>query len=414
AAWMAGCVASAAGRGFGSQVDSSALFIERCAALLKPGGVVSLIVPAKLWKSLAGGGTRELLLRTTAIREVHDLTRASSLFDAAVYPSIIVATAPAPVSNSGGIRIALHDDRGVSEWTTSVTDLALDDSPGSPWLLVPTDVRRSFRMVAEAGVPLAKSAFGRPVLGAKTGCNEAYVVRCDMNAVAFVSEDVVSVQTKQGVIRLESRLLRPLVRGESIRRWTVTPTDERILWPHDEQGSPLTELPPLAGRWLAGWRTLLERRSDAGHRREWWEIFRTESADDSLPRVVWSDFGKRPRAAVIQAGDRSVPINTSYVVRCPHSDDAHALTALLNSSIVAAWLNVIAEPARGGFRRYLGWTVSLLPIPVDWARAKALLAPISIGAAEGQVPADNELTEAVLGAYDIPHNHAAALVAWNR
>ncbi|MEO5590287.1 MAG: hypothetical protein ABIS03_11925 [Gemmatimonadaceae bacterium] len=414
AAWMAGSVASAAGRGFGSQVDSAALFVERSAALLKPGGVLSLIVPAKLWKSLAGGGTRDLLLRTTAVREVHDLTRASSLFDAAVFPSIIVATAPPSVSGAAHIRIALQDDRGVSRWTTAATDLPLDASPGSPWLLVPEDVRRSFSLVAEAGVPLAESTFGRPLLGAKTGCNEAFIVQCGTSSVAVALEDEVSAQTSRGLIRLESRLLRPLVRGESIRRWTVTHTDERILWPHDDKGSPLAELPPRAARWLAGWRTSLEQRSDAGHRRAWWEIFRTESADDSLPRVVWSDFGKRPRAAVIPAGDRSVPINTSYVVRCAHGDDALALAALLNSSIVAAWLDVIAEPARGGFHRYLGWTMSLLPIPVDWERAKTLLAPISVGAAAGQMPSDHELTGAVLDAYSIEHNDTAALLAWNR
>ena len=67
------------------------------------------------------------------------------------------------------------------------------------------------------------------------------------------------------------------------------------------------------------------------------------------------------------------------VVEYVDIDDAHALATLLNSSLVAAWLNSIAEPARGGYRRYLGWTLSLLPVPVDWIRARNLLAPLGEG-----------------------------------
>ena len=43
--------------------------------------------------------------------------------------------------------------------------------------------------------------------------------------------------------------------------------------------------------------------------------------------------------------------------------------------LVGAWLGILAEPARGGFHRYLGWTLALLPLPRDWPAAVRLLAP---------------------------------------
>ena len=102
-------------------------------------------------------------------------------------------------------------------------------------------------------------------------------------------------------------------------------------------------------------------------------------------------FGKVPRAAVLPAGDPTVPLNSCYVLSCDDVCDAYALTALLNGPLAAAWLNAIAEPARGGWHRYLAWTVSLLPLPNDWARARSLLAPLTERALGGSAPTNDEL-----------------------
>jgi hypothetical protein len=95
---------------------------------------------------------------------------------------------------------------------------------------------------------------------------------------------------------------------------------------------------------------------------------------------------------VLPPGDAAVPLNTCYVLACDDPVDAAALAALLNSPLAAAWLNAIAEPARGGYRRYLGWTVGLLPLPRNWNRAREILARAS-GAD------DDALTRAALRAY---------------
>jgi len=88
-------------------------------------------------------------------------------------------------------------------------------------------------------------------------------------------------------------------------------------------------------------------------------------------------------------------------VSCPTSLDAHALAALLNSSLAAAWLNSLAEPARGGYRRYLGWTLSLFPIPRNWNRARVLLAALYERAMHDDLPSDAEIWSAVLDAYEL-------------
>jgi hypothetical protein len=396
-AWQTGANVSAAGRGFSAQVDLSALFVERAITLAREGGTFALLVPAKLWRSLAGGGIRSRLLEQSNIVELHDLTESRQLFDAAVYPSILVGrrkSSPSATIPTPSARAVVHRRESAIHWSLSPSRLSFDETSGSPWLIMPPEVRVAFDRIRAAGVCLAASAIGRPLLGVKTGCNEAFVLSGD--AIGLV----------------ECELLRPLHRGESIRKWKLEPAPERIIWTHDDHG-PLSKLPPRALRWLTSWRHELERRTDARGRSCWWTIFRTESAASASPRVVWSDFGKSPRAAVIHANDPTVLLNSCYVTRCDDLTDAYALATLLNSPVTAAWLNALAEPARGGYHRYLGWTVALLPLPSNWSRARRLLAPIAERASSGHAPGADELLDASLRAYGLRESEVEPLLLWN-
>jgi hypothetical protein len=103
-------------------------------------------------------------------------------------------------------------------------------------------------------------------------------------------------------------------------------------------------------------------------------------------------------------------LNTCYVV---FADEiaAWALAALLNGPLVDAWLNVLAEPAHGGYHRYMAWTVSLLPVPRA-AGFGEVLAPIGIRAREGATISDAELLEAALAAYRLKKADIAPLLEW--
>ena len=420
-AWQAGADAAAAGRGFAAQVDLSALFIEKSVALARHGGTVALLVPAKLWRSLAGGGVRSHLLAQTEISELHDLTESRQLFDAAVYPSVIVARRKLPPAlptdtapRNSGLAV-VHRRESVIHWRFDSTHLAFDHSRGSPWLIMPPEVRTAFDRIRRAGVPLAESPIGRPVLGVKTGCNEAFIVRLSASqpqATLNSATELAAIESADSVGLVECSLLRPLHRGESIHPWKLRPAPELIIWTHDDRG-PTRQLQPHARRWLGKWKSELERRTDARGNGRWWSLFRTESARSTTPRVAWSDFGRSPRAAVLEANDPTVLLNSCYVTHCDDLADAYTLSALLNSPVVAAWLNALAEPARGGYHRYLGWTVALMPLPADWPTARHVLAPIAERAMNGEPPDPDTLLAAVLEAYHLDESEVEPLLLWN-
>ncbi|MDQ3998512.1 MAG: hypothetical protein M3303_15995, partial [Gemmatimonadota bacterium] len=416
AGWDAGAAAAQAGRGFAAQVDLAALFAERSLRLLRPGGTLALLLPAKLWRSLAGGGLRRLLQQESRILTLEDWSEGRAAFDAAAYPSLLVARrrhgSREPERPDGrGVAVAIHlHDRAIAWTAPTAATFAFDDSAGSPWLLLPPDARDAFERLRAACVPLAESPLGRPHLGVKCGCNEAFVVTAlPLAEPAGVLTRVTDAQGRIGCV--ESQLLRPVLRGEEVRPWAAAPR-EYILWPHGTDGQPLSALPAHASRWLAPWRTRLGARADLRGRAPWWTVFRTESASSTVPRVVWADLARSPRAVVLSANDPTVPLNSCYVVRCSTIADAHAFAVILNGPVAAAWLDPLAEPARGGYRRYLGWTTALLPVPRDWRAARAILAPHGERASAGNLPRADELLAATLRAYGVDRADVAPLLGW--
>jgi hypothetical protein len=286
--------------------------------------------------------------------------------------------------------------------------LALDDTAGSPWLLLPAAVRAAFDAVARSGMWLSASSFGRPLLGVKTGCNDAYLAR----VVDRPRAGVVRIAAGDRVGEIDSEMLRPVVRGETLDHWRPTGEKEHIVWPHCPDGTPCRELPTLARRWLSPYRDALTRRTDLHGSTRWWSVFRTESAKFDSARVIWADFGLRPRAMAVAAGNPLVALNTCYVTFCASIDDANALAAILNSPLAAAWLGAIAEPTRGNYHRYLGWTMSMLPIPTEWDRARRILAPLGEQAGQGVIPPDANLLDAVLDAYQLDRSVVLPLLSW--
>lgn len=406
AAWERGAADARAGRGFAAQVDLAALFAERAVQLARDGGSVSLLLPAKLWHSLAGGGVRRLCADWNTLQVLEDWSEAPSTFDAAVYPSLVVVRRG--MHPASPLTLGLHRRDLAISWRTERSHLPLDDSPGAPWLILPPAARAAFDHLTKAGIPLGESGIGHPTLGLKSGCNEAFLVRVLERSRG---EALVSDGSRRG--RLESALLRPVLRGESTSPWRATASDEHIVFPLRPGGAPLTDLPPGVRAWLAPWRRTLMKRSDARHGTPWWSLFRTEGAFSDRPRVVWADLARAPGAVVLEAGDLTVPLNSCYVLRCRDLVDAFAFSAWLNSPLAAAWLGSIAEPARGGYRRFLAWTVTRLPIPKDWARGRDILAPLGERASRGERVTKTELLDASVRAFRLRASHLLELLAWD-
>jgi hypothetical protein len=186
---------------------------------------------------------------------------------------------------------------------------------------------------------------------------------------------------------VEPALLRPLLRGRDVRAYHAAPR-HTLLWTSDDDGAPLTELPPRAAEWIASHRRLLLARRDY-QEGPVWQLFRTRGATERY-RVVWPDLSRTLVAAPLSGTlRRAIPLNSCYLASMPERDELLAVTAWLNTPLVRSIARAGTSEASGGFRRYNATVVGRLPFPLA-ARAHPALVELAM-AGMGGAPADGDL-----------------------
>jgi len=319
-------------RGFAHQPDLSVAFVERALELTATGGVVGLLVPAKL----ATAGYAELLRRHVAnearIARIAPADDAAQAFGAAVYPMALVAARRPP-------RVAERVTLGLDpSERTATTQGALQQA--GPWILQPHADRVARRLRDE--LPTVGERWA-PILGVKTGADDLFL----MNEPCEES--------------------RPAVRGRDCERWRVE-ARLHLLWTHEPDGRIRTRLnAAMTGR-LEPVVDRLKQRADYRGGPPW-QLFRLGLAI-APNRVIWPDLARRLSASV--PDPVMAPLNTVYGIVTRTTDEAHALAALFNSRWYTALAALRADPARGGFRRFNARVVRILPLPPAshpiWAR----------------------------------------------
>jgi hypothetical protein len=316
-----------AGHGYGNRPDLAVAFLERSLELTAPGGVVAMLVPAKIGAAGYGTAARHALAAGTTLVTIADLTGSKEdAFEATVYPLALVLRKAAATPRH---RVRTGFGSGPTVPQSSL-------GGGSPWLLRGHAIRDTLTAMRQEH-PTIESAVSCH-LGLKTGANRIFLNPPDV----------------------EGELVRWAIRGRDVAPFRIR-RRTRLLWTHQDHGSPLPRLPPRAAAYLAQHLAALRSRTDYMGGPPW-TLFRTRAA--SAPhRVIWADLARELRAASLAGQADAIPLNSCYVatVDSPHAADR--LAAWLNSSWLRAAARAGAMPAAGGCARYTATTVGALPLP---------------------------------------------------
>lgn len=318
------------GRGYGHQPDLAVAFLERAWELTRPGGVMAMLVPAKVATAAYGAAARTALSEGGTVLAVADLTHMpDASFDATTYPLAIVVRSDRP-STDHRPRLGLDPMSGAV--------LGGVAAGGGPWILAPDTLQAALARLRRHP-PLSEST--RIQLGVKTGANHLFLAP---------------------TAEIERELLRPAVHGKDLRPFLATPSGQ-IVWTHDAHGSVRLSLPPQASRHFKRHADALRGRSDDGGAVPW-SLFRA-AAGRRVPRVIWADLARRLEAACLVEPPALewVPMNSCYVVLADSTAGALALCAWLNSTWIRAAARATADPASGGFARFNARAVGSVPLP---------------------------------------------------
>lgn len=332
--WRAG-----PGTGYRHQPDLSVAFLERATELAAPGGLVAMLLPAKLLTAGYAERARQELATRFTLRHIGEPEGAGGGFDAAVYPMMLTIRKAPPAP---GARVEVESGRHRG-W---VRQAAL--APGGPWVLTSSRLVRTLRDLERRFPPLGESC---PIhLGVKTGANHVFL---------RPPPDV------------EPDLIRPALRGRDLRHLEPGP-GVTLFWPCDARGRALATLPPGAARHVARHEATLRARADYRDGPPW-TLFRTGPAAAPF-RVTWPDLARR-LTPVALTGERQpmIPLNTCYLLTTTTADAAHALAAWLSAPWLRAMARLRADPAQGGYARFNARAVAGLPLPPTVIRNPVLI-----------------------------------------
>ena len=330
------------GAAYGSKPDIAVAFLERSFELAAPGGVVAMLVPAKIATASYGALARHALASTTTLHAVVDLTsEAGPAFDATVYPMAIVASKANPP--------AVHEVRTTLAVAASPAVQQAELAGGGPWILVRSELREILATLRARHPKLGEMFVCH--LGLKTGANGIFLDPPE---------------------HVEDEVLRWAVRGRDVVAFGCKPKI-RLLWTHDGAGRPRAMLPEAAARYLWAHESELRARKDFTQG-PIWTVFRVQTAIARY-RVVWADLARKLAAAALTTADdlRQVPLNSCYVVAVRSAVAAECLAACLNSTWLRAAAHLSAVPAAGGYSRFNARTIAELPLPASATNDPRLL-----------------------------------------
>jgi hypothetical protein len=360
------------GGAYANRPDLAVAFLERSLELTAPGGVIAMLVPAKLAAAGYAAAARHGLAAGTTLVAIADLTGSPhASFEATVFPLAVVARKQAAPPR--------HRVRMSLAWGPTVPQSSLRG--GGPWLLGRRPLRDALAAL-RLDHPRLDSAVSCH-LGLKTGANRVFLDPPE----------------------IEIELLRWALRGRDLAPFRPRKRT-RLLWTHGADGSPLPRLPPRAAAYLADHLPILRSRTDYVGGPPW-TLFRARAAG-AAHRVVWADLANGLRAASLAGLPDTIPLNSCYVALTRSDAEADRLAAWLNSSWLRAAARIRAVPAAGGYARYTAATVGALPLPATALGDGDLSALNRLAREGGRV--QSELDDIVAAHLGLGTAHRAALL----
>ncbi|MER2624818.1 MAG: BREX-2 system adenine-specific DNA-methyltransferase PglX [Accumulibacter sp.] len=174
----------------------------------------------------------------------------------------------------------------------------------------------------------------------------------EMGVFGMTNADEVMLAPQAAFARqmVEAEFHRPLVVGDLVRDWSVTPTDD-VLFPYcQEQPVALADAPRLAA-WLWPCRTVLGNRATFGKStyfdegRPWWAWHQVALRRISTPLTITFGEIATHNHFVLDRGGK-VFNRTAPVIKLPAGagEDEHlGLLGLLNSSVACFWLQQVCH-----------------------------------------------------------------------
>ncbi|MBN1458030.1 MAG: N-6 DNA methylase, partial [Armatimonadetes bacterium] len=367
--------------------DLYALFLEKSTQLLRANGRLGMIIPNKFLISDYGSGIRGHLAEKGSVSELVSFQQLQVFEQASIYTCILLW------SRERKRRMDYVEFSSLDNVANDLSDLAGAVASGraSRAALAVPKGDGVWHLTADAaahvvlGLPDRWSTFDkvtdRVFQGIITGGDKLFIFE-DVKK----GGDAWTVHSRQfdRDFRIEKSLLRPFLRGSSIKRYFVTGIDSYILYPYKADGdstvfyteSELTRQFPLAWRYLQFAKSEMSARGSARMEYQTWYALWCPRDIHLLtgPKLLVPTIALAPSFALDAKGEffflgsgAGGPGAYGLTFKEHGVDPLYAL-GILNSRVTDIHVRATSSVFQGGYRAYSQQFLTTIPFrPIDFA-----------------------------------------------
>ena len=328
-------------------------------------GAFLFVVTNKWMKAGYGETLRKFFAENAWMESVVDFGHAKQIFeDADVFPSIVVMRKPADGPRPSMVRVCtipreqLRIDNLAEQVSAEGFEIRREGLQDDPWSLEPPAVSALLQKLSRVGMPLKEYARARPLLGIKTGLNEAFLIDTPAKNAPVAADPKCA------------ELLRPYLRGQDIDRWSpdwaglwmiALKSSNDHAWPWSNAGERAQDVfakaYPAIYAHLNKFRDALINRQDQG--RHWWELRACAYwGSFEKPKMLYQDITWQAQFCIDTAG--TLCNNTVYFLP---TDDLWLLV-VLNSPIAWWFAWRMAQHGKDEVLRFFTEFMEGFPVPL--------------------------------------------------
>jgi hypothetical protein len=378
--------------------DLYILFIERGIRWLAKNGRLGFITSDQFMYRDYGKKLRQVIPQFCLVKQILDFGASGVFQDVANYPSIIVLEKNRQrraqkeniikciriPPNVKGVKNVLSDiKQHIAERQLSTSLFDIFENSQHPlnersWKLMPPEERKVFKKIMGTNPTLEgirEAIFG----GVQTGADKVYLVSLNRDTGSTVY--VTPQGEKEAFVEMENRILKKILKGENVRRWTTSWDGLCVIYPFERRKKAVKIIPkremrqkyPLVLEYLLKHKTLLESRKWYGKKArelwgEWYALMYTPNPEFfEQPKILTPAISKENNFAYDESGFYfPVGGGTVYGIILQKNlrtlDNYLYLLGTLNSKVLEFFFKHITCYLGGGYREYHTQYLRQLPI----------------------------------------------------
>lgn len=334
---------------YAERTDLYGYFIEKALELVAQKKQLGFIVSNKWMRANYGKPIQSLIEDSAAAKHIIDFGDLP-VFNASTYPLILILSKYKDSKPDGiSVQVPNLDFSDLDDFVNETSiPFSQDQLREMGWALLGNPGLGILSTIRKDATKLIDFIDSPPLMGVKTGLNEAFVV-----------DDV----TKEKLITQDSKsqeLLYPLRTGRDVRRYAIADTNEYLIYA--KHGIEIENYPAIKD-YLSNYKSKLEGRATD---QKWFELQQPQEAYEEKfkhPKIINPDLAERGRFYLDKDGIFTT--NTAYFI--PVAD--YYLLAILNLKLANFFLASTSAEYRGGYMRLFGQYVEELPIrEIDFSK----------------------------------------------